>query len=189
MIYRPKIIIITTFVIHTKKLKMTIDINSVVSLNYKLSNHKSGAHIEETNSENPLVFLFGVGQLMPEFEDNLQGKKAGDKFDFAIESANAYGPYSEDNIVMIPKTVFHTEEGKFNDEEIKVDAVVPMSDNEGNHMRGIVREINEEMVKMDFNHPLAGYDLHFTGDIIAVREATKDELDHGHVHGEGGHQH
>ena len=168
---------------------MTIDINSVVSLNYKLSNHKSGAHIEETNSDNPLVFLFGVGQLMPEFEDNLQGKKAGDKFDFAIESANAYGPYSEDNIVMIPKTVFHTEEGEFNDDEIKVDAVVPMSDNEGNHMRGIVREINEEMVKMDFNHPLAGYDLHFAGDILAVREATKDELDHGHVHGEGGHQH
>ena len=64
-----------------------------------------------------------------------------------------------------------------------------MSDNEGNHMRGIVREINEEMVKMDFNHPLAGYDLHFAGEILAVREATKDELDHGHVHGEGGHQH
>jgi len=64
-----------------------------------------------------------------------------------------------------------------------------MSDNEGNHMRGQVKEITTEIVKMDFNHPLAGTDLHFKGEILDLREATADELAHGHVHGPGGHHH
>ena len=168
---------------------MTIDINSVVSLNYKLSNHTTGEKIEETTSQNPMVFLYGVGSLMPEFEDNLHGKKTGDTFDFSIEADNAYGQYSEENIVMIPLNVFQDESGKINEDEIKVGALVPMSDSEGNHMRGQVKEINSEFVKMDFNHPLAGQHLHFSGEILDVRKATEDELAHGHVHGPGGHHH
>lgn len=168
---------------------MIIDINSVVSLNYKLSNHKTGEKIEETTSENPMVFLYGVGQLIPDFEDNLHGKKAGDTFDFSIESSKAYGENSEDNIVMIPLNVFQDEEGKINEAEIRVGAIVPMSDNEGNQMRGTIQDINEEFVKMDFNHPLSGTDLHFTGTILEVRPATSDEISHGHVHGVGGHHH
>lgn len=168
---------------------MTIDINSVVSLNYKLSNHTTGEKIEETSAQNPMVFLYGVGALMPEFEDNLHGKKAGDSFNFSIEADNAYGQHSEENVVMIPVSVFQDESGKINEDEIKVGALVPMSDNEGNHMRGQVKEINSEFVKMDFNHPLAGQHLHFTGEILDVRKATEDELAHGHVHGPGGHHH
>lgn len=168
---------------------MTIDINSVVSLNYKLSNHTTGEKIEETTTENPMVFLYGVGQLMPEFEDNLHGKKVGDAFDFSIVADNAYGQHSEDNIVMIPLNVFQDESGKINEDEIRVGAIVPMSDNEGNHMRGQIKDINSEFVKMDFNHPLAGQDLHFSGEILDVRKATADELAHGHVHGPGGHHH
>ena len=168
---------------------MTIDINSVVTLNYKLSNHTTGEKIEETNSQNPMVFLYGVGSLMPEFENNLHGKKIGDTFDFSIEADNAYGQQSEENIVMIPLNVFQDESGKINEDEIKVGALVPMSDSEGNHMRGQVKEINSEFVKMDFNHPLAGQNLHFSGEILDVRKATEDELAHGHVHGPGGHHH
>ena len=168
---------------------MTIDTNTVVSLNYKLSNDKTGESIEETTAQNPLVFLYGVGGLIPEFESNLHGKKAGDTFDFSIAAENAYGNQNDDHIVMIPLNVFHDESGKINEDEIKVGALVPMSDNEGNHMRGQVKEINDEFVKMDFNHPLAGNDLHFSGTILSVRAATADELAHGHVHGEGGHHH
>lgn len=168
---------------------MTIDTNSVVTLNYKLSNHKTGEKIEETTSENPMVFLYGVGSLIPEFEDNLHGKQTGDTFEFSIAAQNAYGDQSEDNVVMIPLNVFHDETGKINENDIYVGALVPMSDNEGNQMRGQVKEINSEFVKMDFNHPLAGQDLHFTGEILDVRKATEDELAHGHVHGPGGHHH
>ncbi len=168
---------------------MTIEVNSVVSLNYKLSNHKTGEKIEETSSDNPMVFLYGVGALIPEFEENLFGKKAGDSFEFSIVSENAYGNHSEDNIVDIPISVFQDETGKINKNEIRVGALVPMSDNEGNHMRGQVKEITAEIVKMDFNHPLAGTDLHFKGEILDLREATADELAHGHVHGPGGHHH
>ncbi len=168
---------------------MTIDTNSVVTLNYKLSNHKTGEKIEETTSENPMVFLYGVGSLIPEFEENLHGKQTGDAFDFSIAASNAYGEQSDDNVVMIPLSVFHDESGNINEQDIYVGALVPMSDNEGNQMRGQVREINSEFVKMDFNHPLSGQDLHFTGEILDVRQATEDELAHGHVHGPGGHHH
>ena len=75
------------------------------------------------------------------------------------------------------------------DESIQVGVSVPMSDNEGNHMRGKVLEITPEFVRMDFNHPLAGTDLQFEGKILEVREATQDELAHGHAHGPGGHHH
>jgi FKBP-type peptidyl-prolyl cis-trans isomerase SlyD len=68
-------------------------------------------------------------------------------------------------------------------------ALVPMSDNEGNQLRGRIIEVDDENVKMDFNHPLAGTALHFSGEIISVRAANEDEIAHGHVHGEHGHHH
>ena len=168
---------------------MTIEANMVVSLNYKLTNHKTGEKIEETTSENPMVFLFGVQSIIPDFEVNIAGKKVGETFAFAIESENAYGEVTDEQIATIPVDVFFLEDGKMNEEEIFVGALVPMSDNEGNQLLGKVLEINDEFVKMDFNHPLAGTDLHFEGEILDVRPATEEELAHGHVHGEHGHQH
>jgi len=90
---------------------------------------------------------------------------------------------------MIPADVFLDESGKFDSEFFKVGAIVPMSDSEGNHLRGIVLDVEPEFVRMDFNHPLAGIDLHFSGEVLELREATEEELSHGHVHGPGGHQH
>lgn len=168
---------------------MTIQEKMVVSLNYKLSNHKTGEKIEETTEEHPMVFLYGVGGLIPEFEENIRGLKVGDSFEFAITAENAYGHSSEEQIAMIPVDVFKDESGKFDTDYFKVGAVIPMSDNEGNHLRGTIKEVTDELVKMDFNHPLAGTDLHFEGKIVEIRPATSDELDHGHVHGPGGHHH
>jgi FKBP-type peptidyl-prolyl cis-trans isomerase SlyD len=90
---------------------------------------------------------------------------------------------------MIPSNVFHDDNGNFDNDMFKVGAMIPMSDSEGNHMHGKIVEVDSENVKMDFNHPLAGTDLHFQGEILDIREATEDELAHGHVHGEHGHQH
>lgn len=168
---------------------MTIQEKLVVSLNYKLSDHKTGEKIEETSTENPMVFLYGVGAIIPEFEENIYGKKVGDSFEFVIKSENAYGKADENQVAMIPLDVFHDPEGNFNPDHFPVGSLVPMSDNEGNNLRGRVVEVTPELIKMDFNHPLAGTDLHFIGEVLAIREASQDEIDHGHVHGEHGHHH
>jgi FKBP-type peptidyl-prolyl cis-trans isomerase SlyD len=168
---------------------MQISTNKVVSLTYKLSNAQNNEQIEETNETNPLVFLFGVGAMIPDFENNLSGKSVGDTFDFQIAAKDAYGIHDAQNMAMIPSNIFHDENGNFDYVMFEVGAIIPMSDSEGNHLRGKILEITDENVKMDFNHPLAGTDLHFTGEILDIREATADEIDHGHVHGEHGHHH
>lgn len=166
-----------------------VDTNMVVSLHYKLTNHKTGAHIEETSENHPMEFLYGVERIIPAFEVNIHGLKAGDKFEFSIPTAEAYGEKNEDHIATIPLPVFYNEEGKIDENQIKVGAILPMTDNEGNHLRGTILEMNAEHVIMDFNHPLAGIDLAFSGTIIDVRPATQDELAHGHSHGAHGHHH
>jgi len=168
---------------------MQISTNKVVSLKYKLSNAQNNEQIEETNETNPLVFLFGVGAMIPDFENNLSGKSVGDTFDFQIAAQDAYGVHDAQNLAMIPSNIFHDENGNFDHVMFQVGAIIPMSDSEGNHLRGKILEITDENVKMDFNHPLAGTDSHFTGEILDIREATADEIDHGHVHGEHGHHH
>lgn len=168
---------------------MIIDNQVVVTLSYKLTNRTTGEKIEETSPEQPLVFLYGAQSMIPDFEANLKGKKQGEAFEFGIDSANAYGETSEEKVVDIPIHVFHNEEGKIDEQIIKVGAMLPMSDNQGNHLTGTIRALTAEEVKMDFNHPLAGVDLHFAGEIIEVREATTEEIEHGHVHGPGGHHH
>jgi FKBP-type peptidyl-prolyl cis-trans isomerase SlyD len=174
-----------------KKAIMTVAEDKVVSVNYTLTASKDDAPeqlIEQTTAEHPFVFLFGFGGVLPEFESNLQGKKAGDKFDFKISSKNGYGDFEKDYIVQIDRAAFEIE-GKFDDARVKVGNDVEMSDAEGNPLVGRVKTISSESVEMDFNHPLAGFDLHFIGEILEVREATAEELEHGHVHGPGGHHH
>jgi FKBP-type peptidyl-prolyl cis-trans isomerase SlyD len=121
---------------------MQISANKVVTLKYKLSNHSTGEQIEETNETNPLVFLYGVGGLIPEFEENLADKPAGDVFDFHIIAANAYGDHDPQHMAMIPTNIFHDEEGKFDEQMFHVGALVPMSDNDGNQLRGKIVEVD-----------------------------------------------
>jgi FKBP-type peptidyl-prolyl cis-trans isomerase SlyD len=170
---------------------MTISEDKVVSVNYKLYVNKDGAPeelAEETTPEHPFVFLCGYGGVIPGFETQLMGKKQGDKFDFHITSADGYGLHDKDYVVKIHRKNFEID-GKFDDERVKVGRDLEMSDAEGNPLVGRVTEISDESVEMDFNHPLAGFELHFTGEVTGVREATKEELTHGHAHGPGGHHH
>jgi FKBP-type peptidyl-prolyl cis-trans isomerase SlyD len=170
---------------------MTIENNKVVSVNYHLSGKVGeGAEelIEQTSTERPFVFLYGTGGILEDFEKNLTGKKAGDTFDFHIKAEKAYGTHNPEYVAEIPKQAFFVD-GKFDDERVRKGEELPMLDSEGHQMHGLVVEVGENHVTMDFNHPLAGYDLHFAGNILEVRNATAEELDHGHVHGPGGHHH
>ena len=168
---------------------MKIENNSVVSVNYLLSKKDTGEKIEQTSKEHPFVFIFGTGGLLEDFETNLRDKKAGDTFDFFIDHKRGYGVRDEQHLVNIPIEAFADGEGKFDDENVKIGATLPMVDNEGGRLFGMVAEITKEYVKMDFNHPLAGQDLHFKGEVLDVRPASEEELTHGHVHGEHGHHH
>lgn len=170
---------------------MTITPNKVVSVNYHLSaskNNEPEQLIEQTSKEQPFVFLFGVGQLLPDFEKNLLNKKAGDAFDFKIDAASGYGLAEEEMIVRINREAFFVD-GKFDDERVRVGEDLAMNDADGNQLMGTVIDVNDTHVTMDFNHPLAGHNLHFSGEVLEVREATQDELAHGHVHGPHGHHH
>lgn len=170
---------------------MTISQNKVVSVNYHLSAHKNNEAeqlIEQTSEDRPFVFLFGVGQLLPDFEKNLLNKTVGDTFDFTIDAANGYGISEEDMVVKINKEAFHVD-GKFDSERVKVGEDLAMNDADGNQLMGTVTEIGTNHVTMDFNHPLADHTLHFSGEVLEIREATAEELAHGHVHGPHGHHH
>ncbi len=168
---------------------MIIKNNNVVSVNYTLRVKETGEQVEQTSKENPFVFIFGAGGLLEDFETNLLNKRVGDFFDFFIEHSRGYGARDEQHVVMIPIEAFSSEDGKFDDENVKVGVTLPMVDNDENRLYGKVIEITSEHVKMDFNHPLAGTDLHFKGEVLDIRPATADELAHGHVHGKHGHHH
>ncbi len=170
---------------------MKIAEEKAVSVNYHLTASLNGGSeelVEQTSVERPFVFLFGFGQLLPDFEANLNGKSKGDKFDFRITAEKGYGLVEKDYIVKVNKESFIVD-GKFDDERVKLGADIAMHDQDGNQLIGKVLEISDEAVTMDFNHPLAGHDLHFVGEVLEVRDATTEELDHGHVHGEHGHHH
>ncbi len=175
----------------TKMQIMTIAKNKVVTVNYHLSSNRENEKpeiVEQTTLENPFVFIFGAGQLIPDFEKNLLNKTVGDKFDFKVAPENGYGKIDEDMITKIPKNAFNVD-GKFDSERVKEGEELMMNDADGNELMGFVEEIGDDYVIMDFNHPLANHNLHFVGEVIGIREATKEELDHGHVHGPGGHHH
>ena len=162
--------------------------NKVVSLDYKLTKDtEAGDLIETTEGSNPMVFLTGVGQMIPDFENNVASKNAGDSFSFGITSDKAYGNRTDEAIIDIPKSTFMHEGELVPD--LKEGNVIGLQDDQGMPFPSKVVSIGEETVKMDMNHPLAGQNLHFKGTIIEVREATAEELEHGHVHGPGGHEH
>lgn len=170
---------------------MKISENKVVSLSYELSirNGEEVLLVEKVTNEQPFMYLHGVSGLPEKFESALADLESGAAFDFVLsKEESGYGEFDETAIVDLPIEVFMVD-GEFDAEVVAEGAFIPMSDNEGNKMQGLVLGVNDQFVKMDFNHPLAGKDLYFQGTVIGIREASAEEMDHGHVHGEGGHQH
>lgn len=168
---------------------MKITKNTVVSMTYILTeNDVQGNLIQEVTKDQPFVTLFGAGALLPKFENELEGMQAGDTYGFALNSKEGYGEINPQAVVELDKKIFEVD-GKIDEEMVKVGNTIPMQNDQGQPLSGLVKEIKEDKIVMDFNHPLAGVNLYFTGEILDVREATSEEISHGHVHGPGGHQH
>jgi FKBP-type peptidyl-prolyl cis-trans isomerase SlyD len=155
---------------------MNIVNNRMVSLIYELrENDQNGRIIETLNETKPLKFIYGTGRLLPAFESNVSLLKKGDLFRFTLNSELAYGDKREEMVINVPVSVFETE-GKLNEDICWVGNEVPMSDSEGNPLTGIINEITDSYVRMDFNHPMAGLNLFFSGKIVDVYEATDEEI-------------
>ena len=174
---------------------MKIDQNTMVSIIYELrETNADGKILEELKEEKPLKFIFGSGKLLPAFEANLLSLSTGSSFSFNLSAEKAYGERREEMIIDVPLSVFEIE-GKVDENICRVGNEVPMVDGSGNPFYGIIYEISADDVKMDFNHPMAGIDLYFSGKILEVKEPTRDELSalnnscsscEGHSHSECG---
>jgi FKBP-type peptidyl-prolyl cis-trans isomerase SlyD len=167
---------------------MSNSTHNVISLHYNLTKDTAtGELIESTEGKEPLVFLSGMGQMIPEFEAQVSNLNEGADFSFGIKSENAYGKRVEEALIELPIDMF-MQEGKLM-EAVVVGNILPMQDQNGQVQPGKVLAINEASVNLDMNHPLAEQDLHFQGSIVNVRPATTEEIEHGHVHGAGGVEH
>jgi FKBP-type peptidyl-prolyl cis-trans isomerase SlyD len=155
---------------------MKIGKNKMVSLTYDLHyDDFKGDMIEQATSDKPLSFVFGAGLMLPKFESLLEGYEAGNPFEISLADVDAYGELDENAIVDLPKHLFIID-GEFDNEVVAIGSTVPMMSTSGQRLNGLVMEITDDIVKMDFNHPLAGENLFFKGEILEVREATDEEI-------------
>lgn len=143
---------------------------------YQVNADGSETLVHQTSPEDPERIIFGVtrGVIEP-LEHAIDGLEAGGKFDVKVEADKAFGPYDPEQVATLPKEVFEVD-GKFDSEAVRPGAHLPMMTADGFRITGLVKEVTDKNVKMDFNHPLAGKDVRFSGNIITVRDATEDEI-------------
>ena len=160
---------------------MTITRDSVVSIHYTLRDD-AGTIIDSSTSGEPLAYLHGHGNLVPGLERELAGKNAGDKLSVKLAAADGYGEYDKQLVQRVPLRSLRGVS------DLKVGLRLQAQTEQGPRAVTVTR-IAGDMVTLDGNHPLAGKNLNFEVEITAVRDATQEELSHGHVHGHGGHHH
>ncbi len=183
---------------------MKVENGKKVSVSYVLT--VDGEVRDQATSEQPLEFVYGVGQLIPGFEQGIEGKQLGEEFTIDIDPENAYGEYDEQKRLTLSIDIFK-QDGELDTEVVKVGNHLPMLTQDGQQVIGRILDMNDEQVVMDFNHDLAGFKLHFEGKIENLTEPTEEELaallnpggcgscgggcgdhgcgDHDHHHGEG----
>ncbi len=156
---------------------MKISNNKFVSLCYDLNVGEGEERelMEQATAELPLNFIFGMGMMLETFEKNIYGLGSGEKFSFTLNPEEAYGEYMEERVVELPKNIFEVD-GKFDSERVSEGQMLPMMDTDGNRLTGAVLEVSDSAVLMDFNHPLAGETLHFSGNVLDVHEPTAEEI-------------
>lgn len=132
--------------------------------------------VHQTDAEDPERFVFGVtrGVIVP-LEKAIEGLEPGATFDVTVKSAEAFGPHDPEQVATLPREIFEVD-GKFDADVVKPGAILPMMTADGYRINGVVESVGDKEVKMDFNHPLAGKDVRFKGNIITVRDATAEEL-------------
>lgn len=178
---------------------MKITPNKYVSLAYDL-NVGEGEELElmeQATAEKPLEFIFGTNSMLEAFENNIEGLVAGDKFSFTLTPEQAYGDYDDSKVIDLPKNIFEVD-GQIDESMLFEGNTLPMMDSSGNRLMGSIVSVSDDAVSMDFNHPLAGELMHFSGSVVGVREASPEEIaalfsgggcgcgDGGHAHGEDG---
>jgi FKBP-type peptidyl-prolyl cis-trans isomerase SlyD len=154
---------------------MKIGNNSVVSLQYKLTND-AGEVLDSSEGDEPLVYLHGSDSIIPGLENALTGKSAGEQLQVTVPPEEGYGQFDDALIQVIPREAF---EGI---DDIQPGMQFQAENPEGQLQIVCVKEIGDEGITIDANHPLAGQVLNFDVTVEVVREATAEELEHGHVH-------
>jgi len=161
-----------------KRIDMFIEANSVVVLHFAVTDDK-GELIDDTRDSQPLEFLMGSGYLVPGLEAELEGLKVGDDFDVTIQPEQGYGIYDPELVQEVPAELFEGVEG------VEAGMAFSAETDEG-HRTVIVTAVEDDIIVVDANHPFAGRTLQFNGEVMGIREATEEELEHGHIHGAGG---
>ena len=158
---------------------MVVENEKVVTCIYKMyiAEEKGEALIEEATKERPLIYCHGEGMMLPKFEEHMAGLKVGDTFDFVIACADAYGDYDERGVMKLEKKMFFNGDGEFDTEHVFVGNIIPMRTVDGQIVNAQVIEVGDNDVTIDLNHPYAGEDLHFVGEVIDLRDADPKELE------------
>lgn len=162
---------------------MTVEKNHVVSVQYTLHGIEENGEktfIEKTEAEVPFTFLYGVGMMLPKFENELAGMVVGDKKSFTIKPEEGYGERNEEAKTQLPVAMFEQHGMP------PIGAILPLQDPDGNQINAMVMEVTAESVNVDLNHPMAGKTLNFNIELESTRPATEEELNHGHAHGVDG---
>lgn len=162
---------------------MRIAQNRVVQMHYKLTDEE-GNTIDTSEGQEPLAYIQGIGNVIPGLEDALEGKAKGEKLQVTIAPEDGYGPRVDEMVQTVAKEGFKSDEG----EELVAGMQVQIETNNGPSI-AMVTKIEGEDVILDLNHPLAGVTLNFDIEVVDVRASTEEEIEHGHVHGPGGHHH
>ena len=161
---------------------MAIEANKVVTMNFKLTDDQ-GNILDSTEHGGPFSYLTGKNNILPKLEEAVNNMIIGTKKQIKLDAENAYGNYNEQIVQVVGKENFPE------DFVLEVGMEYMASNPDGVQMPFVITEVRDEDVTIDFNHPLAGKNLNFDVELIDVRDATQEELTHGHVHGPGGHHH
>lgn len=176
---------------------MKVEKNKVVALSYALE--VEGKIADKADSSKPLEYIQGMHMLLPKFEAEVEGKEEGDSFEFTLTPEEGYGVHNPDYQFPLPIQSFQGPDGNIRRDLLIPGSIIPLMDTAGQVHQAKIISVGEDEVMMDFNHPMAGKTLHFTGKVEKVREATEKELLEGlhgefapkecHCHGEGGCHH
>ncbi|HCY76852.1 MAG: peptidylprolyl isomerase [Ignavibacterium sp.] len=161
---------------------MAIELNKVVTLNFTLKDD-SGNILDTTDNGGPFSYISGKNMVLPKLEEAVNGMIIGTKKNLKLNAADGYGDYNDDAVQVVGKENFPQ------DFVLEAGMEYMASNPEGVQMPFIITSVEDETVTIDFNHPLAGKNLNFDLELVDVRDATAEELAHGHVHGAGGHHH
>lgn len=160
---------------------MKAEKDKVVTFHYHLSDD-AGAALDSSRASDPLTILFGHGAIIPGLEQAMGGHEAGDRFNVSVPPEQGYGLRREDAIQRVPKKYFR------DGDRLQPGMTTVISSKEGQRPVTVVK-VGSSVIDIDLNHPMAGKALHFDIEIVDVRDASKEEIAHGHAHGPEGHHH